>query len=331
MAGSGDGNGTPTPAPGGDPLTSALLDIIKSASSPDVFQAQTMLLRRLALEGSVIPSRVPAPKNISEIGGYINLLATLAEPAMREQMLAGVLGVAGPNPPLGWLASAPPLALVPLPNDRPAGSSQPAIPLSFSVRSDFLNALQAGLTSLHNQGCQLPLQANLYPLPSSASGAQPPDDALPYLGRTLDVVAATALNDPATDPLALARAAGTSDPFQLVARVLNPGSVAVTPANWDAQKCDATQCTPVTINNGTYVPIAPVLAGAGFYQPSPPPQPASNTSTSWAHFTNITGLVTGVTKLGDELSLLYNVSDIASSVFASSLSRVWNGTKFAAP
>jgi hypothetical protein len=36
-----------------------------------------------------------------------------------------------------------------------------------------------------------------------------------------------------------------------------------------------------------------------------------------------------VTKLGDELSLLYNWSAIMSSVFASELTWVWNGTQFA--
>jgi hypothetical protein len=325
-----DPSSTPTPTPS-DALTSALLNMVQSASSPDIFKAQVMILRRLALEGNIIPSRIPAPRNISEIGGYINLLNTLSEPAMREQMLAGILGVAGPNPPLGWLSSAAPLSLVPLPNDRPAGPFQAAIPLTFAVRSDFSNALQSALNNLHAQGCMLPLMSNIYPLPTSAPNAQPPDDALPYLGRTLDIVPATALNDPSTDPVALARTAGSSDPYLPVARVISPGSVAVTPANWEALKCDATKCTPVTLNNASYVPIGPVLAAAGFYQASPPPQPSSILSTGWSHFTNLTGLVTGTTRLGDELSLLYNLSDINSSVFANSLNWVWDGTKFAKP
>lgn len=321
------GNGTSSTPGTGDPIEDALVSMVQSASSPEVFQAQLMLLRRLALEGSVIPSRVKPPQNISEIGGYYNLLTTLSEPAMREQMLAGILGVAGPNPPLGWLASAPPLALIAVQNDRPAGAFQPAIPLAFQVRSDFSSALQQGLTTLHNQGCQLPLQSNMYPLPASAPGGSPPADALPYLGRTLDIVPATALTDPTTDPVALAKATGTTNPFAPAARVLTPGSVAVAPANWDALKCDATQCTPVTIN-GAFVPVAPALNAAGFYQTSPPPQPGSISSTAWAHFTNITGLVTGVTKLGDELSLLYSASDIANSAFANSLNWVWKGSQF---
>ncbi|MDE3181611.1 MAG: hypothetical protein KGM47_18350 [Acidobacteriota bacterium] len=329
MPGPGDGSGNPSTTPTGDALTGALLDMVKSASSPDVFQAQMMLLRRLALEGSVIPSRVQAPQNISQIGCYVNLLETLSEPAMREQMLAGILGVAGPNPPLGWLASAPPLSMISLPNDRPEGAFQPAIPLAFAVRSDFAGALQAGLKTLHDQGCQLPLLSNAYPLPPSAVNTQPPADVLPYLGRTLDVVPAAALNDPTADPVAMARAAGSSDPYKLVARVIAPGTVAVAPANWDALKCDATKCTPVTMNNASFAPIAPILNGAGFYQTSPPPQPASLATPGWGHFTNVTGLVTGVSRLGDELSLLYSFSAIASSVFGNSLNWVWTGFAFA--
>ena len=33
-----------------------------------MMQAQAFLLRRLALEGDVVPSRLPAPLNVSEMG-----------------------------------------------------------------------------------------------------------------------------------------------------------------------------------------------------------------------------------------------------------------------
>ena len=45
-------------------------------------------------------SRIPPPRNVSEIGGYFNLLSSLNETTMREQALAGILGVAGPAQPL---------------------------------------------------------------------------------------------------------------------------------------------------------------------------------------------------------------------------------------
>ena len=312
-------------------MLDTLLSIITSASSQDAFEAQTILLRRLALQGDVIASRVPAPRNISEIGGYINLLETLGQTEMRSQMLAGILGVAGPNPPLGWLAAKPLLCFVSLINDRPAGAAEPSIPLAFNVRSDFRPALQSALTMLHDRGCALPFLSNIYPLPVASTGNLPPDDVLPYLGRTLDIVPAAALRDPAQDPLALVRPQGSTEPFKIAARVLNGGTVTVLPANWDAQKCDANQCTPVPINNGKYVPIDSILAAAGFYPASPPPQPASLFSTTWARFMNVTGLVAGLTTVGSELRLLYPVTEIAASAFASRLDWVWDGTRFVRP
>ncbi len=61
----------------------ALLDVIKTVSSPDIAQAQAIMLRRLALEGDVVSSRIPAPQNITEVGGYINLVGKLKQPEMQ--------------------------------------------------------------------------------------------------------------------------------------------------------------------------------------------------------------------------------------------------------
>jgi hypothetical protein len=310
---------------------SALIDVIKQGNSPEIAQAEAIMLRRLALQGDVVSSRIPAPKNITEVGGYVNLLGTLKQPEMRAQMLAGALGIAGPNPPLGWVQTTPLLAWTSIANDRPDGAAQATIPLSVFLRSDFVAPLQSALTTLHNQGAQLPLLSMQRQLPQAIAGATPPDDTLPYLARTIAIVPSSALNDPDTDAIALARL-GT-DPYQIVARVLSPGSVAVTPAAWDAVKCTATTCTnsPAPGAGRSYVPIAPVLAAVGFYPQSPLPQPSKATDTGWSQFRNTTGLVTGSTLLGDELSLLYNAAEIASSVFAGRLYFVWNGTTFVAP
>lgn len=309
----------------------ALIDVVKQGSSPDIAQAQAILLRRLALEGDVVDSRVPAPKNITEIGGYINLLNTYKETEMRSQVLAGILGVAGPTPPLGWMQSTPLLVWSTIPNDRPEGTAQASYPLSIAIRSDFVAPLQAALTTLHNQGAQLPLVATRRPLPQGVSGATPPNDALPYLARTISIAPSAALTDPEKDPVAFARQG--SDPYQIVARVIAPGSVAVTAAAWDALKCDVTACTSTPAPSGgrAFVPVAPILAQAGFYPASPLPQPTNVTDGVWAQFRNTTGLVTGSTLLGDELSLLYSAGDIATSVFAGRLYYVWNGTTFVAP
>jgi hypothetical protein len=107
------------------------------------------------------------------------------------------------------------------------------------------------------------------------------------------------------------------------------GTTAVTPANYDALQCTATTSTIVPLLGASFVPVAPVMAGAGFYPASPLPQPANNTSTAWATLTNVTGLTSGVTLLGDELGMLYSPSTIAASVFASMLNTAWNGTTFA--
>ena len=55
-------------------IVQSLLTMAQAATSPDAIEAQNMLLRRMALEGDVVGSRIPPPRNISEIGGYINLL-----------------------------------------------------------------------------------------------------------------------------------------------------------------------------------------------------------------------------------------------------------------
>jgi hypothetical protein len=305
-------------------LAASLISTLQAATSPDLLEAQSIILRRIALEGDVVGARIPAPQNISEIGGYINLLQTLKQPEILQQALAGALGVAGPNPPLGWITNAMPLAFITLTNDRPAGPSQASMPLTIAVRSDFVSFLQAQLQTLHNQGCMLPLQAQPTFLPPSAPGTLAPSDPLPYLGRALDLFAAAALVNPTSDPLVLVQNSGGTG-IQVMASTTN--TAVVPPANFTAYQWTAGAMTTAPLT-ASLVAIAPLLANAGFY-PSSTAIPTALTPTPWAHFTNITGLVAGVTKLGDELSLLYNWSSIMNSVFASELSWVWNGSQFA--
>jgi hypothetical protein len=311
-------------------IVGSLINLIGSATTPDAMEAQNILLRRLALEGDVVGSRVPPPRNITEIGGYMNLMATLKESAMREQALAGILGVAGPTPAQGWLETTTPLSMVSLTNDRPAGTAQPAISLNVLVRSDFTGALQNALKTFHATGAMMPFSSPpVITLPPAMPGATVPANVLYYLGRTLTLSAAAALVAPATDPLALIRPSGSATPFYIAANVLSAGTTPVTAANYDALQCTTTTSTIASLTGASLVPVAPVLATAGFYPTSPLPQPANSTQTAWATFTNITGLVTGVTMLSDELGLLYSPSTIAASLFAPLLNTVWNGTTFA--
>jgi hypothetical protein len=305
--------------------------VITNATSGDALEAQNIILRRIALEGDVVPSRVPAPRNITEIGGYLNLLGQLQQTEMRSQVLAGILSVAGPNPPLGWISSVPPLSLAPLTNDRPPVAAQQTLPLTVPVRSDFIGPLRAALQTLHGQGCLVPFLSGPTTLPMAGWNSTPPADPMPYLGRILLLAAATALADPTTDVLVLARAQGSTDPFQVAASAQGPASASVVPANYDALACTASSCTPMPLAGARLVYLAPALAPAGFYPASPPPQPMSAADTAWARLTNITGLTAGTTTLGDELGLLYSWSDIAGSVFNGMLDWVWTGSQFAAP
>lgn len=309
----------------------ALAGIIRQANSAEAWEAQNILLRRLALQGDVIGSRVPAPKNISEIGGYINLLTELQQTEMRSQTLAGILGVAGPNPPLGWTSNKPVYAIVSLVNDRPDGAAQPMTPLSVAIRSDFAEAFQNARKALHDRGCLLPLLSSWLPLPPSEPGATAPADVLPYLGRALDLVPAAALRDPNTDALALARPYGSTQAYELVARVIEPGVISVPEEHWEALQCDDTSCAAIEQAEASFVPIAPVLAAAGYYPVSPLPLPATSKSVAWARLNNITNLVPGVTRLGDELARLYIASAVAASVFAGRTHWIWNGSSFVEP
>jgi hypothetical protein len=312
-------------------LVSNLVNVLTNATSPDALEAQNIIMRRIALEGDVIGSRIPPPRNITEIGGYVNLLSTLKEPTMREQALAGILGVAGPNPPLGWISNTMPLAMMSITNDRPAGSAQPSIPLSVLVRSDFVSAVRSAVAQVHQYGATIPFAGSpVLQLPVGAPGAAAPGAKLKYIGRELSLAPTAALANPKTDPLALIRPTGSVQSFQVAANVLSAASQTVSPANYDAITCTATTKNTVALTNASLVPLGPILANAGFYPASPLPVPANNTQTAWALFTNITGLVAGTTRLGDELSLLYNAQTINNSVFASILDWVWNGVAFSA-
>ena len=158
-----------------------------------------------------------------------------------------------------------------------------------------------------------------------------PSDILFYLGRTLTIAPSAALSVPANDPVAIVRPTGTTQAFVLASNVLNVAPNAVAPANLDAVQCSPLTQTIVQITNASFLPLAPILANAGYFPASPLPLPATSLATpTWARLANTSGLVAGVTKLGDELTLLYRQDQIVNSVFASMLGWTWNGTAFAA-
>ncbi len=312
----------------------SLADILKNSSSPAVLEAQALLLRRLATEGDVFPSRVPAPKNITEIGGYLNLLETIGQTAMRDQALGAILGVAGPSTAIGSQPAGPLLYDVPRSNDRPAGAAQPTYPTLFMVRNDFAAALDVALKTIHDAGCMLPLNTTPIPLPSLTPAPSGPVDFLGLLGRTLSLSPAAALTDADNDPLALARVQGGAPDAGVVARQLDaaaPQAGTVATQKWIAWACTATACSEGPAANRLYLSLAPVLNTAGWYQSKPTVPQKLAMPGSWARWTNITGLVSGSTHLGDELMLRYSGEQIGNSSLRESQHYVWDGTTFMPP
>ncbi len=51
--------------------------LLEQETSQEIMALKQMILRRIAQESDIRPSRIPAPRNITEIGGYFNLLMKL--------------------------------------------------------------------------------------------------------------------------------------------------------------------------------------------------------------------------------------------------------------
>jgi hypothetical protein len=326
----------PTTDPELTPIMDAIVELMRSGVRPDVLEAQRLLLQRLATAGDVFPSRIPAPLNITEVGGYLNLLERAGQPDMRMSAVASALGVAGPPPASAALGGAVPVGTIDVPNDRPAGPVQPSIPPLLTIRADFHAPLLAARQALHDAGCLLPLRAPRVALPANQPGASATsvdmDAVFAALGRVLEVFPGTVLVDPAADALAIARPETPStDPFRLVARELDGGTT-VPEASWVAKRAGASSVmddAPATVR---YLDVAPLLQAAGWLHPEPLELPSSLTARgSLVRFVNLTGLIAGETTLGGDLELLYTPAAIARSALAAFTNHVWDGTAFVAP
>ena len=320
-------------APGAnDSILNALADILRTGTDPEVLEAQRILLRRIALEGNIVDSRVPAPKNITEVGGYINLLGTLGETDTRTQMLASVLGVAGPATSMALMGDGPTLSFINMPNDRPAGAAQSTFTTAITVRSDVADALAGALQRIHGSGCALPLYTPPRILPIATPGQILQPDFLQVLGRVLQVAPAALLVDPANDPVAIARLGiDPSGRWQLVTQEID-GQSRIATASWIAYQATDADVSTTPPASRRYVPIAPILADSGWYSSQPFEAPSSSVSQgSIPRLINVTGLIRGQTRLSDELILLYSRPAIVASALAGMLSWVWNGTTFVPP
>lgn len=66
-------------------LDMMLAEIMKQESD-SMLKIKEQLLRRVVLESEIKPARIPAPKNITEIGGYINLMRKLKKEEMAQKI-----------------------------------------------------------------------------------------------------------------------------------------------------------------------------------------------------------------------------------------------------
>lgn len=324
---------TPDVDPAFTGLMDAIVELMKSGVRPDVLEAQRLLLQRLATQADVFPARIPPPLNITEVGGYLNLLASSGQLAVRSTAIASALGVAGPSPVGEVLAGAVPVGFVEMTNDRPAGPAQSSIPPLLSIRADFAAPLQVALATLHASGCALPLRAPRAVLPASHPTATPTgldvDAVLAALGRLVQVFPRTVLDDPSVDPLAVARLeTPATDPMRLVAREGDGGTL-VAEASWVAMRASSTTAVPDAPAMRRFLDVAPIMSAAGWNHPSPLELPFNRTNRgTLVRFVNLTGLIAGETTLGEELALLFTPAAIAHSAFAAAVGRVWDGTTF---
>lgn len=317
-------------------LVDALVDLIRSGIRPDVLEAQRVLLQRLSTQGDVFPARIPAPLNITEVGGYLNLLERAGHQGLRSSAIAGALGIAGPALAGEAMAGVVPVGFVEVANDRPPGPAQSSIPPLLRVRADFHAPLMSAFAALHAAGCALPLRAPRAVLPASQPGVGPATlDAavvLAALGRSLVVFPGTVLVDPASDPLSIARPESPAgEALRLVARELD-GAGTVPEASWVAIRASTSTAVSDAHVTRRYLEIAPLLGAAGWIHPQPLQGPANlGQRGSLVEFVNVTGLVAGETRLGDELGLLYPPAEIARSALSAFADWWWDGSRFTSP
>jgi len=82
-------------------LSEIITKLLEQETSPEMIELKHLLLRRIILESDVKPPRVPAPLNITEIGGYFNLMMKLKQDEMLQQTIASILGLSiQPQPAL---------------------------------------------------------------------------------------------------------------------------------------------------------------------------------------------------------------------------------------
>lgn len=67
--------------------------LLEQETSDEMLKIRQLIMLRSAMEGDVNMSRLPAPLNITEVGGYYNLLEKQNERTMLRQLVSSALGL----------------------------------------------------------------------------------------------------------------------------------------------------------------------------------------------------------------------------------------------
>ena len=284
-----------------DEFNKVLLDIMKQETSPEAVRAKNMLLMRMATENQVMPTRIPQPMNITEIGGYLNLLEKLGHRDLQYGTLASILGQPHQSIETEFYDRVPVVFFTEYITDRPECRGVKEIPLTFVIRSDFSAPFTAMLNALHRMDAALPIFSQMPQLP--AVGTMVDEGTLmEMIGRRIEIAPSAVMNDPKTDPVIVTRR-------DLFVR-----------CGGEASTVDALSSNGKIIEiKVPLIHLNPLLAQSGWH-------PSAEGPTT---LTNTTGLVRGRTKYGDELGRIYTGAQIAASSVRDMIQLTWNGRTFA--
>ena len=73
--------------------SSLVKKLLEQETSEEMLKIRKLIMLRMAMEGEISASRMPAPRNITEVGGYYNLLAKQKEQTMLRQLVSSALGL----------------------------------------------------------------------------------------------------------------------------------------------------------------------------------------------------------------------------------------------
>ncbi|MCL2799807.1 MAG: hypothetical protein FWD54_06000 [Endomicrobia bacterium] len=295
-----------------------LLDIIKQENSPEAAAARNMILQRIALSGDVTPSRIEAPQNITQIGGYINLLESYGQTEMRNQMLASVLGIANNAEIPGYIS--PVLYFEMKLNDRPECPQQAYLPLSYHMRSDFSPAFAVSMNELHKAGAYLPVVSQKPALPALHAAAPSSDEILFLLGRMIMISPVAAFSDPETDPIVVEGKSGVGAVYVRTGNNADKKTLEVFVRKEDSSGYETKEVT------GLFAPLAEIMKKSGWIaKESDGDKDDPQKALCWVNFT---GLMPETSKLGKELALLYAPQQITASKVREMLNITFNGQGF---